>query len=156
MGGYGSWNTPTHTQDADDPACQTSQWSEWSPCSSKCGSGYQRRTRLYTIPFVPNRSCDVRLYDKKDCYGADSTCGFSAMDSSSYSYGKETRIKNPNPENISFEIFFCTQEQERMNMKNQQIKSFKRTNSIIVLEVCKTMITAICPIRLRFVPRGKT
>merc|ERR1712079_673160 len=38
------------------------------------GSGYQRRTRLYMIPFVPNRSCDVRLYDKQDCYMQEPSC----------------------------------------------------------------------------------
>jgi len=80
--GFGSYMTNVGSQDADDPACQTTNWSDWSPCSSKCGSGYQRRTRFYTIPFVPNRSCDVRLYDKQDCYGQDPSCdGYS-----SYSY----------------------------------------------------------------------
>merc|ERR1712038_1898610 len=58
----------------DDPGCRTSPWSDWSPCSNKCGSGYQRRTRLYMIPFVPNRSCDVRLYDKQDCYMQEPSC----------------------------------------------------------------------------------
>ena len=82
--GFGSYMTNVGSQDADDPACQTTNWSDWSPCSSKCGSGYQRRTRFYTIPFVPNRSCDVRLYDKQDCYGQDPSCdGYS-----SYSYSK--------------------------------------------------------------------
>jgi len=70
FGGYGNSDDVSE----EDPACQTSDWSDWSPCSSKCGSGYQRRTRLYLLPFVPNRSCDVRLYDKQDCYGSDPGC----------------------------------------------------------------------------------
>ena len=63
-----------YSQNTDDPGCRTSPWSDWSPCSNKCGSGYQRRTRLYMIPFVPNRSCDVRLYDKQDCYMQEPSC----------------------------------------------------------------------------------
>jgi hypothetical protein len=72
--GFGYGQQPQNTFQQDDPACQTSDWSAWSPCSKKCGSGFQRRTRLYLIPFVPNRSCDVRLYDKTDCYGTDTSC----------------------------------------------------------------------------------
>ena len=69
--GFGNYG---QNPEDSDPACQTSNWSDWSPCSKKCGSGFKRRTRLYLLPFVPNRSCDVRLYDKQDCYGSDPSC----------------------------------------------------------------------------------
>lgn len=93
--GFGSYITNSYnSQDDEDPACQTTDWSDWSPCSSKCGSGYQRRTRFYTIPFVPNRSCDVRLYDKQDCYGQDPTC--SGYDSYSYNTAVDEYEKSTN------------------------------------------------------------
>lgn len=94
--GYGSGQSNAN-MDGVDPACQTSDWSNWSPCSQKCGSGYQRRTRLYLLPFVPNRSCDVRLYDKQDCYGQDASCAEYGQYQGSYptevdQYEKSTNI----------------------------------------------------------------
>jgi len=67
-GNYGSNNVQTNMN------CQTTDWSDWSPCSKRCGTGHKRRTKLFIVPFVPNRSCDVRLYDKQDCYGNDRSC----------------------------------------------------------------------------------
>ena len=79
-----------YSQNTDDPGCRTSPWSDWSPCSNKCGSGYQRRTRLYMIPFVPNRSCDVRLYDKQDCYMQEPSCDAY----SSFSNSKSVNLRS--------------------------------------------------------------
>lgn len=74
FGNYGGNNNNRRFEEGNPMACDTSDWSDWSPCSKKCGKGFMRRTRLYLIPFVPNRSCDVRLYDKDSCYGSDSSC----------------------------------------------------------------------------------
>jgi len=53
---------------AADPQCAVAEWSEWSPCSSSCGHGYNIRTRVFTLSFVPNRVCEgVRLTEKRDC-----------------------------------------------------------------------------------------
>jgi len=72
MGFGGSYGN--NYEQTSDRNCQTTDWSDWSPCSKKCGTGHQRRTKLFIVPFVPNRSCDVRLYDKRDCFGSNPSC----------------------------------------------------------------------------------
>merc|ERR1712013_932822 len=42
---------------AGDQECEVAAWTEWSPCSVTCSQGYKIRTRVYTMPFVPNRIC---------------------------------------------------------------------------------------------------
>ena len=39
--------------------CQLSEWSEWSPCTSRCGIGVQLRDRKVVIPAKCNGSCGV-------------------------------------------------------------------------------------------------
>ena len=52
----------------EDLRCAVAEWTEWSPCSVSCGTGYKIRTRIYRIPFLPNRVCDnTRLTQKHDC-----------------------------------------------------------------------------------------
>jgi len=50
-----------------DRRCEVANWTQWSPCSVTCNNGYKMRTRVYTMPFVPNRICDTRLTEKQDC-----------------------------------------------------------------------------------------
>lgn len=53
---------------AVDPQCAVAEWSGWSPCSVTCGQGYNIRTRVFTLSFVPNRVCEgVRLTEKQTC-----------------------------------------------------------------------------------------
>ena len=63
---------------AGDQECEVAAWTEWSPCSVTCSQGYKIRTRVYTMPFVPNRICDnIRLTQKQDCRMA--TCWNSRL-----------------------------------------------------------------------------
>jgi len=51
-----------------DPQCEVAEWTDWSPCSVSCDHGYKIRTRIYLMPFVPNRVCDnIRLTERMDC-----------------------------------------------------------------------------------------
>merc|ERR1712136_22290 len=83
FGSYPSW-TPTEPSLEVSEECATADWSEWSPCSSKCSQGNQKRTRLYTQPFVQGpRSCDVALIESQPCWG-DEPCS-SIYDQTNYS-----------------------------------------------------------------------
>ncbi|KAF2355547.1 UPA domain [Trinorchestia longiramus] len=46
-----------------------SPWSAWSPCSTECGTGYQKRTRTCTAPQPPTGvlPCQEPAFQKKEC-----------------------------------------------------------------------------------------
>ncbi|XP_067123536.1 spondin-1-like isoform X2 [Centruroides vittatus] len=47
-------------------ACPVTEWSPWSPCSSTCGKGVQKRARNYLNGFIPQNDC--HLMEKQTCY----------------------------------------------------------------------------------------
>lgn len=74
-----------HNPDApDDPDCQLTPWSEWSPCSVSCGSGVQIRSRRYKntkvakkckkgIPNPPQLQETQICVNKRECGGYTAT-----------------------------------------------------------------------------------
>ncbi len=96
---YGGGGGHHHQYSSDAEECALQEWSDWSPCSNPCGYGRMTRTRLYKIPFVEDRSCQVRMIDTQQCFGAGTAreCiemgdeayadpGMGAGSSSSYGY----------------------------------------------------------------------
>lgn len=69
-------NNPDRDDDQNQiKACETTPWSEWSECSSKCGAGKKRRNRVYIDPSQANlMGCNKQLTEKQPCFGEESYC----------------------------------------------------------------------------------
>lgn len=50
-----------------DPTCTVTQWSDWSPCSGKCGSGVMYRQRHFYTPSADKQKCGIDTMERKTC-----------------------------------------------------------------------------------------
>jgi len=59
-----------------DSRCMTTEWSEWTRCSSECGNGLRRRSRQYKDPKAAMGVCNEVLSDTEMCLSENGECDF--------------------------------------------------------------------------------
>ena len=73
-------------KETTDSRCMTTEWSEWSRCSSKCGNGLTKRIRHYKDPMAAKGVCNEITDDNEMCLSENGECepgqAETAMDSS--------------------------------------------------------------------------
>ncbi len=52
----------------------TTEWSEWTKCSSECGNGLRKRSRHYKDPKLAMNGCNELLDDNEMCLSENGEC----------------------------------------------------------------------------------
>ena len=52
----------------------TTEWSEWSKCSSTCGNGLRKRSRQYKDPKLAMAVCNEIIDDMEMCLSENGEC----------------------------------------------------------------------------------
>ncbi|KAG8330790.1 Spondin-1 [Homalodisca vitripennis] len=62
---------PCTYEELPDPECPTTEWSEWSPCSARCGPGQRARSRILLVDSENKAKCAARrqLVQHHPCTG---------------------------------------------------------------------------------------
>lgn len=54
--------------------CGTSEWGDWSECSTTCGVGQRFRKRMFLNPMVDEDMCGLSLMENENCIGIENEC----------------------------------------------------------------------------------